>query len=183
MEVHQVCELGPGTSVWVWIVRVGKGRWWPGTVLSIAASEPFPMINTRFECRSAQKNGSDGPAFVGISTTRMRYLELREPHLKGDDRPNFVPSAILAKPEESEAGLNNRQLLDTIAADDHAPREVSPASVKKSRPRKKARASNPVKDATVVASEHEGNGAEGVRQSVQSLYESLTRGAGTQERS
>jgi hypothetical protein len=92
MEVHQVCELSSGTPVWVWIVRVGRGRWWPGSVLSITAVEPFPMIDTRFECRSAGKNGNDGPAFVGISTTRMRYLESRDPYLKGDDRPAFVPS-------------------------------------------------------------------------------------------
>ena len=109
MEVNQVCQVGPGTPVWVWIVRVGKGRWWPGSVLSITALEPFPIIDTRFECRSVGKNGIDGPAFVGISTTRMRYLELRDPNLKGDDRPNFVPSAIFAKPEETEIGLNDMQ--------------------------------------------------------------------------
>lgn len=101
MKVHQVCELGPGTDVWVWIVRVGKGRWWPGSVLSITAVQPFPMIDTRFECRSAGKKGVDGPAFVGITTTRMRYLELRDPHLKSEDRPNFTPTAIFAQPEES----------------------------------------------------------------------------------
>ena len=153
MEVHQTSQLGPGTPVWVWIVRVGKGRWWPGSVLSINAVEPFPMIDARFECRSTGKNGSDGPAFVGISTTRMRYLELRDAYLKGDDRPAFVPSAILAKPEESEVGLNDTQHLDTMTADDHAPRIVPPAPVKTSRPRKTAKVSNPTQDATVVASE------------------------------
>jgi hypothetical protein len=109
MEPQQICELGPGTSVWVWIVRMGKGRWWPGSVVSVAAREPFPIVNARFECRSKGKNGSDGPAFVGISTTRMRYLELRDCYLKGDDRPNFVPSAILAKPEETEVRLNGTE--------------------------------------------------------------------------
>ena len=153
MEVNQVCELCPGTDVWVWIVRVGRGRWWPGSVLSITAGEPFPTIDTRFECRSAGKNGIDGPAFVGISTTRMRYLELREPTLKGNDRPNFVPSAIFHKPEQTEVGLNDIQHLDTMIADDHASRVVPPAPVKKSRPRKTAKVSNPTADATVVASE------------------------------
>jgi len=152
MEPRQICELGPGTSVWVWIVRVGKGRWWPGTVLSITLSEPFPMINTRFECRSAQKNGSDGPAFVGISTTRMRYLELREPTLKGNDRPNFVPSAIFAKPEKTKAGLNGIRCY-VVTADDHAAQASSPPPVKKSRSGKKAKASNPTGDAAVIASE------------------------------
>lgn len=152
MEVHQVCELGPSTPVWVWIVRVGKGRWWPGSVLSITALESFPMINARFECCSAGKNGSDGPAFVGISTTRMRYLEPRDPYLKGDDRPNFVPSAILAKPEESEAGLNDVQDLHAMTATDQ-PRASLRTSVKKSRSRKKVKVSNPTQDATEVAIE------------------------------
>ena len=153
MDVHRISELGPGTSVWVWIVRVGKGRWWPGTVLSIAAREPFPIIDTRFECRSTGKNGVDGPAFVGISTTRMRYLELRNPHLKGDDRPNFVPSAIFAKPEQSEAGLNDVEHLETMIADDRAARVAPATSIKKSRPRKEAKVSNPTLDATEVAIE------------------------------
>ena len=153
MEVHQICQLGPGTPVWVWIVRVGKGRWWPGTVLSIVARETFPIIDTRFECRSTGKNGIDGPAFVGISTTRMRYLELRDAHLRGDDRPNFVPSAIFAKPEQSEVGLNDIHHLDTMTADDHAPPAVPTARVKKSRPRKKTKVSNPTLDATEVAIE------------------------------
>ncbi len=152
MKVHQVGELGPGTPVWVWIVRVGKGRWWPGSVLSITALESFPMINARFECCSAGKNGSDGPAFVGISTTRMRYLEPRDPYLKGDDRPNFVPSAILAKPEESEAGLNDVQDLHAMTATDQ-PRASLRTSVKKSRSRKKVKVSNPTQDATEVAIE------------------------------
>jgi hypothetical protein len=153
MEVHQVCELSPGTPVWVWIVRVGKGRWWPGSVLSITALESFPIIDTRFECRSAGKNGIDGPAFVGISTTRMRFLEPRDPYLKGDDRPNFVPSAIFAKPEESETGLNDIEHLDTITADDHAARLSPPTPGKKSRSRKKAKAASSTQDATVVAIE------------------------------
>jgi hypothetical protein len=153
MEVHQVCELDPGASVWVWIVRMGKGRWWPGTVISIAAREPFPMIDTRFECRSAGKNGSDGAAFVGISTTRMRYLELRDPNLKGVDRPNFVPSAILAKPEETEVGLNGTAHLDTITADNQAALMSPPTSDRRHRSRKKAKAASPTENGSVVAIE------------------------------
>lgn len=134
MEVHRICELSPGTPVWVWIVRVGKGRWWPGSVLSIAARKPFPVINTRFECRSVGKNGIDGPVFVGISTTRMRYLELRDTQLKGDDRPNFAPSAVFAKPEPTDAGPNDTQPANIMASD----AQVSVATgVKKSRSRKK----------------------------------------------
>lgn len=153
MELHRICELGPSTPVWVWIVRVGKGRWWPGSVLSIAVREPFPIIDTRFECRLAGKNGIDGPVFVGISTTRMRYLEPRDSDLKGDDRPNFVPSAIFAKPEESEVGVNDMQHLHTTTAAGRAPRASLPTPAKKSRSRKKAKASNPTQEATVVAIE------------------------------
>ena len=112
MEVHQISQLGPGTPIWVWIVRAGKGRWWPGSVLSITALEPFPRIDTRFECRSAGRNGTDGPAFVGISTTRLRYLELRDPDLKGEDRPDFVPSAIFAKSDKTEIRVNDIEHLD-----------------------------------------------------------------------
>jgi hypothetical protein len=150
MEVNQVCELRPGTPVWVWIVRVGKGRWWPGSVLSIAALEPFPIIDTRFECRSAGRNGTDGPVFVGISTTRMRYLESRDPNLKGDDRPNFVPSAIFAKPEKTKAGLNGTHICFAMTADDQTVQASLPPPVKKSRVRKTAKASNPTTDATGV---------------------------------
>jgi hypothetical protein len=132
---------------------MGKGRWWPGSVLSVAALKPFPIVNTRFECRSTGKNGSDGPAFVGISTTRMRYLELRDPYLKGDDRPNFVPSAILAKPEKTEVGLKHIKNPDTMTADDHGARVVPHARVKKLRPREKATLLNPTQDATVASTE------------------------------
>ena len=145
MEAHQIRELRPGTPVWVWILRVGKGRWWRGSVLSITALEPFPRIDTRFECRSAGKNGTDGPAFVGITTTRLRYLELRDPNLKGDDQPNFVPSTIFAKLDETN--------LDTTTADDHRPQVVPPPPVKKSRPRKKAKVSNATQDANLVTVE------------------------------
>ena len=152
MEVQQVCELSPGTPIWVWIVRVGKGRWWPGSVLSITALESFPIVDTRFECRSAGKNGIDGPAFVGISTTRMRYLEPRDPYLKGDDRPAFVPSAILAKPEESVAGINDVQDLHAMTAAVQ-PRVSLRTSVRKSRSRKKVKVSTPTQDAPEVAIE------------------------------
>jgi len=150
MDVHRIGELSPGTPVWVWIVRVGKGRWWPGSVLSIGALEPFPIVDTRFECRAAGKNGIDGPAFVGISTTRMRYLELRDIRLKGDDRPNFVPSAIFAKPEETAVGLNDTHHVDTMTGD---ARVSLAAAVKKSRARKKTKAASPTKDATAAAIE------------------------------
>jgi hypothetical protein len=150
MEVHRICELSPGAPVWVWIVRVGKGRWWPGSVLSIAARKPFPIINTRFECRSVGKNGIDGPVFVGISTTRMRYLELRDAHLKGNDRPNFAPSAIFAKPEQTDAELNDPQPVDAMTGDAGAP---VASAVKKPRSRKKTKTSNRTKNVAAIAAQ------------------------------
>ena len=151
MEVHEVSQLSPGTLVWVWIVRVGKGRWWPGSVLSINALNPFPIIDARFECRATGKNGIDGAAFIGITSTRMRYLEPRDPELKGGDRPNFVPRAIFAKPEQREAGVNDTQHPETTTADDRAAQAVSLPRVKKPRARKKAKASIPIQEAAVVA--------------------------------
>jgi hypothetical protein len=153
MEVHQISQVGPGAPVWVWMIRRGKGRWWPGSVLSINALEPFPSIDTRFECRSARKNGTDGPAFVGISTTRMRYLELRDPNLKGDDRPNFVPSAIFVTPDKAESISGDIALSNTRTAAVDASASATTPPVKKSRPREKAKVSNATQDATVIAIE------------------------------
>ena len=153
MEVNQSSQLSPGTPVWVWVVRVGKGRWWPGTVLSIASLEPFPIVNTRFECRAVGRNGIDGPAFVGISTTRMRYLEARDPELKGDDRPTFIPSAIFAKPEEPKGGFNELQAPNSKSADIQAVRVSAATPVKKLRSRKKTKASGSTRDATSAAIE------------------------------
>ena len=153
MEVHQVCELGPDSPVWIWIVRVGKGRWWPGSVIAITALESFPMINTRFECRSAGKNGTEGPTFVGITTTRMRYLEPRDPHLKGDDKPNRAPIAIFAKPEEGAVELSDIQHLPMGTADDLERRVVISLPAKKSRARKKSRSSVLAQDPSAAAIE------------------------------
>jgi hypothetical protein len=151
MEVHQISQLGPGALVWVWVVRVGKGRWWPGSVLSISALKPFPIVDARFECRAAGKNGIDGAAFIGITSTRMRYLEPRNPDLKGGDRPNFVPRAIFAKPEQRAAGADDAQHPETATGEDRAAKAVSPPAAKKPRVRKKAKASIPIQDAAVVA--------------------------------
>ena len=153
MEVHQISQLGPGTPVWVWIVRAGKGRWWLGSVLSINALESFPRIETRFECRSARKNGADGPAFVGISTTRMRYLELRDPNLRGDDRPNFVPSAIFVTPDKAKSAAGDIELSNTTTAAVDTSASATTPPVKKSRRREKAKVSNATQDATVIAIE------------------------------
>jgi hypothetical protein len=100
MEIDHLRELATGTPVWIWIVRMAEGKWLPGAVQRITVREDVSTIVTRFECRSA-KTGSraNKHSFVGMSTTPMRYLEFRDPDLKGDDRPNFVPVSISATPE------------------------------------------------------------------------------------
>ena len=137
MELDQAGELGPGTSIWVWIVRLGKGKWWPGAVTRITVAEPFPIIDARFECRSTRKAGADGAAFIGISTTRMRYLQRRNPDLKGADRPDFIPASILAAPEGLGAGLTEVPQTLAVSSADQAPRLTPPMPVKRVRPRRK----------------------------------------------
>ena len=92
-------ELLPGTPVWVWIVRLGKGKWWPGTVLSLRVLDGSAQVTVRFECRASEKNRLHPVAFVGVTTTRMRFLELRDVNIKGVDRPHNVPVPLLRVPE------------------------------------------------------------------------------------
>jgi len=92
-------ELLPGTPVWVWIVRLGKGKWWPGTVLSLEVVDGSARLAVRFECRTSEKRRLHPIAFVGVTTTRMRFLELRDVNLKGIDRPQGVPIPLLRVPE------------------------------------------------------------------------------------
>ncbi len=99
MQPSKLTELSLGRSVWIWIVRFGKGKWWPGVVQSLAVTDGFPHIVVRFECRPAERGNSRPPAFVGISTTRMRFLELRDANMKGSDCPQYVPVPLLREPE------------------------------------------------------------------------------------
>jgi hypothetical protein len=89
-----------GSPVWIWIVRLGKGKWWPGVVEEVTRLADTPTFRVRFECSTAK--GSRAPAFVGISTTRARYLELRDADAKEADRPRFVPASLLHQPAEPE---------------------------------------------------------------------------------
>ena len=99
MQPSEVGELLLGMPVWVWIVRFGKGKWWPGVVQSVRITDGLPQVAVRFECRASER-GKSGPAvFVGISTTRMRFLERRDLNMKGDDRPLYVPVPLLRVPE------------------------------------------------------------------------------------
>ncbi len=100
MEPSEIVELSPGAPVWVWIVRLGKGKWWPGTVQSSKVIDGLPHVTARFEGRALERRNSHSAAvFVGISTTRMRFLERRDLAAKGDDRPHHVPVSLLRMPE------------------------------------------------------------------------------------
>lgn len=110
MEVDQLPKLYRGKPVWVWIVRMARGEWCPGAIERITVLEHFPLLEARFDGRSTQgRKGMTKQSIVGISTTRMRFLEFRDPHLKGSDRPSFVPVSILAKPEECESVASKSQ--------------------------------------------------------------------------
>jgi hypothetical protein len=99
MEPPEIVDLAPGRPVWIWLVRLGKGKWWPGTVQSLRVIDGIPQVTVRFEGRMAEGRSSRTAAFVGISTTRMRFLELRNAEAKGADRPHDTPVALLRMPE------------------------------------------------------------------------------------
>lgn len=99
MEPSRVRELLPGKPVWVWVVRLGKGKWWPGTVLSLKVLDGSARVTVRFECRTSQKARLHPVAFVGLITTRTRFLEFRDPNIKEIDRPHHAPLSLLRSPE------------------------------------------------------------------------------------
>ena len=99
MKPSEVKELKLATPVWVWIVRFGKGRWWPGRVEGIATTNGLPFVKVRFESFSGSRHRTDPPIKVGLVTAPMRRLELRNVSVKGNDRPRFVPTSRLRKPE------------------------------------------------------------------------------------
>ena len=99
MEPSDIGRIGRGTLVWVWVVRVGRGRWWPGTIESLQLRDTLPMLTVKFECsRDPMK---ERPVVAGLVSTRMRYIELRNPDLKGMDRPEFTPTSLISAPEEN----------------------------------------------------------------------------------
>lgn len=103
MEPSEVKELKLGTPVWVWIVRFGRGRWWLGIVEGIETIMGLPHIKVRFESCSPTRHRTDPPVTVGLVTARMRRLALRDINVEGTDRPRFVPTSVLRKPETPAA--------------------------------------------------------------------------------
>jgi hypothetical protein len=100
MKPSDVKKLTLAAPVWVWIVWFGKGRWWPGTVERIETRYGLPLVEVRFESFSPGQHRTDAPVTVGLITAPMRRLELRDISLKGNDRPRFVPTSRLRKPEK-----------------------------------------------------------------------------------
>ncbi len=100
----------PATPVWVWVVRLGTGKWWPGTVLSLKVLDGIARVTVRFECRTSEKARLHSIAFVGLISTRMRFLELRDPNIKEIDRPHYTPLSLLRAPEASLRNLATAEL-------------------------------------------------------------------------
>src|SRR5882672_9438227 len=110
MHPGEAHRLRPGASVWIWVVRLARGRWWPGTVRDLQTIDGQLRITVKFECRPA--NGRDkAPVIVGSATTAMRYLELREVGVDGIDQPRHRPISLLERPEESEVSNGEDQYI------------------------------------------------------------------------
>lgn len=107
MDLSEASKLAPETPVWIWILRQGNGQWCPGTVQWVALRDGVAGVSVRFECHALQRSNSRSGSFTGISTTQMRYLEPREPQLRGSDRPQFAlpPLPIAPAPSISTQSL------------------------------------------------------------------------------
>ena len=102
MRITEAYRLKPGSPVWIWIVHLARGRWWPGIVETMQAINGRPRIVVRFECRVSRARQYYPAVRAGVTTTAMRYLEDRDPNIKGIDEPHFVPASLLDRPEELE---------------------------------------------------------------------------------
>ena len=56
MHTSYADQVISGAHVWIWVVRLGKGKWWPGVVedVSMLANRDQPTFRVRFECSSAK---------------------------------------------------------------------------------------------------------------------------------
>jgi hypothetical protein len=90
MHTSLAHQLVSGSPVWIWMVRLAKGKWWPGVVEQVATVGDMPTFRVRFESFSSKKS-SRPDTFVGISTTRARYLELLTPKLRELISPASFP--------------------------------------------------------------------------------------------
>ena len=97
MHSSQANRLAIDAPVWIWVVRLGKGAWWPGTVERITPGGSAD-ITVRFECRS-KGEWKYSHVFIGVTTTKARYLESRAIESGGTDRPRSAPIPLLRQPE------------------------------------------------------------------------------------
>jgi len=101
MEPTEAKELELGTAVWVWIVRFGKGRWWPGTVQRVGATGGLPVVKVRLHSFPVSQHRKSPPITAGFVSVPMRRLERCDINRRGLDRPKFVPTSRLRQPETS----------------------------------------------------------------------------------
>jgi hypothetical protein len=94
-----VKQLELDTAVWVWIVRFGKGHWWPGIVQRVEAAGGLPIVKVRLQSFSLSQHQNSPPIAVGFVSVPMRQLERRDINRRGLDRPKFVPTSHLRGPE------------------------------------------------------------------------------------
>lgn len=112
MEPEQVSRVKPGSPVWVWVVRLGNGRWWPGRVESIGFHGYLPLLKVEFECQNSYDGKSEAPREIDTTTARMRYVELRDPHVKAIDQPHFIPTRLIEKEEKPTAAMLAMDVVD-----------------------------------------------------------------------
>jgi len=100
MEPTEVKQLELDTAVWVWIVRFGKGRWWPGIVQRVEAAGGLPIVKVRFQSFSLSQHRNSRPIAVGFVSAPMTQLERRDINRRGLDRPKFVPTSLCDGPKD-----------------------------------------------------------------------------------
>ncbi len=113
MRITEAYRLKPGSPVWIWIVHLGRGRWWPGIVEAMRAINGRPRIVVRFECRAIRGRQYYPAVRAGGTTTAMRYLEDRDPNIKGIDELHFVPASLLERPEELDLVVPQLRAVST----------------------------------------------------------------------
>jgi hypothetical protein len=111
MKPSEVKELKLAAPVWVWFVRFGRGRWWPGTVEEIETTRELPLVKVKFESFSRSRHRTDPPVMVGLVAAPMRRLERRDVSVNGADRPRFVPASRLRTPEQP-APVNGLRIVE-----------------------------------------------------------------------
>jgi len=105
VEPTDISKLKLKTPVWVWVVRMGKGGWWPGTVESISYQGRLPLLKVRFECQRFRDGKWGGPREIATATARMRHLEQRDPNVDAVDQPRFTPTPLMEQEERPDPSL------------------------------------------------------------------------------